>query len=66
MRLFLAGCLFGVLITGVVSAYGPQIVGASGYLNGVTVKYRGGERICQDPWVWIEGQTATIECNKPR
>jgi hypothetical protein len=59
--------VFGVLVSGAVSATtGPRIVGASGYLDNAIVKYRGGDRICRDPWVWVEGDQPIIECNRPR
>lgn len=67
MRVFFAGCLCGVLLSGVAYAsVGPRISGQSGYLTGFRVKVRGGEIVCRDPWVWLNGedQGGDIECDK--
>lgn len=64
MRNFIAGCVFGLILSGIAFAAAPRIVGDSGYAGeNVRVKYRGGEVICTAPWVWMEpGGGATIEC----
>ncbi len=60
---YLACIAIGVLLGSLAaSTLGPTISGQSGYLNGYEVKANR-QRVCRDPWVWINGDgTGTIEC----
>lgn len=66
MRQLLVGLLVGAVlgsgVTVAASYVGPRITGQSGYSSNVDVKVNR-VKICSDPWIWIEGSHATIECN---
>lgn len=62
----LLGVLLGASATAVAASAlaGPKIAGDSGYLFGYDVRVNR-EKVCRDPWVWINpgGATGgTIEC----
>ena len=60
MRRFIIGLLLGSFIGGTGAALAAIVAGDNGYLIGWSVT-KGGETICEDPFVWTG--TREIECD---